>query len=229
MQPSTSFLGLVLLVSSPLTAACGGEDPAPDPWDSRTYLLEVPKTNWSEPTGIGDEIGDFVPTFMFTMENAGGSSYDVTMGAADDTGEQNPCNPTSSLEATAMPAPGVEIGPGEVPVHIEHITEDVTVNATIHDFTLVDVLPTGGVAAEEGELTATMDLRELYPLLTLLVSPTPETSCAALEQFGAPCEACPSDGEVYCLSVKAVRLGATEVEGGVEPIDAGDVDPSCAE
>jgi hypothetical protein len=31
------------------------------------------------------------------------------------------------------------------------------------------------------------------------------------------------------LSVKAVRLGATEVEGGVEPIDAGDVDPSCAE
>lgn len=230
MHLSKVSASLLLVIVQPFVVACGGEDAAPaDPWDSRTYLLEVPKTNWSEPPGIGDEIGDFVPHFLFRMKSSGGGSYEVTLGTADAAGDQDPCNPTSSLAASSMGAPNVEIGPSEVPVRIQHISEDVTVNATIHDFALLNVLPDGSTPAEEGELTATMDLRELYPLLTLLIDPTPESSCEALGQFGAPCEDCPTDGKTFCLSVKAVRLGAEEVNTELVAIDPADPDPSCSE
>lgn len=204
----------LLLTIFPL-CACSSESEPKDPWDGNTYLLEVPKNNWSEPRGIGDEIGEFVPFFMLqaTADDDGG--YTIKIGTSNSEAEQDLCTPTSVFEATSGAKGEITIGPGDFPVHLQHVSEDVAVNATIHDLTISNVFP----PAEEGELTAIMDIRELYPLFTLIPDPSTETVCNALESFEAPCEVCPFDGKAFCLSLKAVRLGATRIEAAVETVE----------
>ena len=120
------------------------------------------------------------------------------------------------------------IGPSEYSLFIQHVTEPVAVQGTIYDLALKDVLPNAdGTPSEVGELAATMDFRELYPLFTLIIDPTPEKVCTQLESsFSAPCIACPNDGEPFCLTVKANSLGATPAGSAIEPIDSVD-DPVC--
>ena len=100
---------------------------------------------------------------------------------------------------------------------------------TAYSLRITNVLPDGDVLAEEGELTAFLDLREMYPLLTLLGDQRNEdTVCAGLyEHLNVQCEACPQDSAAYCLAIQAVRLGATEFAGAVQSVAAGD--PACDE
>lgn len=214
----------------PLAVSCSGgeEDDPKNPWSDRTYLLEVPGTHWSEPPQIGNEIGDFVPKFMLRIQGSAPDSFQVLVGTADANGAQNTCNPTALFQATSSGSPNVQIGPGAFPVHLQHPTQDVAVDATIHELTLTNILPDGAALAEEGELTAMVDARELYPLFTLLPEPSPDAVCAALDSFNAACAPCPHDSEAYCLALKAVRLGASELAGaGMQPVDAANRDPSC--
>jgi hypothetical protein len=205
-----------ILTMLPLLACSTDAEPAADPWAGKTFLLEVPKHNWSEPRGIGDEIGEFVPFFMLEVEAGDDDGeYSVTVGTASEGPEQDLCTPTTVFEATSEGAGELQIGPNDFPVHLEHISEDVAVNATIYDLSLTNILP----PSEEGELTAIMDMRELYPMFTLIPEPSPEAVCNALSSFEAPCEPCPTDSEEFCLSLTAVRLAATEIaDGSLEPV-----------
>jgi hypothetical protein len=219
LEVSSFFLPVVL----GLVTACG--EPETNPWHGKTYLLDITSRNWAEPRGIGQDIDDFVPNFLLRVDGDAPDAFDVTLGTADATGVQDGCNMTSVLGATASP-PGVTIGPDRFPLHVQHVDEPIAVDGTIYDLTIKDVLPDGDAPSVNGELTATMDFRELYPLFTLLVDPTPETVCAAFEMtYTTTCAPCPNDGEPFCLTVKANTLGAVPSDSAIEPVAA--VDPSC--
>jgi hypothetical protein len=227
-----------------LFAGCGGDDDDGDsqaeadagaedasvPWENRTYLLEIPRQDWSEPRQIGDEIGEFVPHFLLQVGGSSEGSYELLMGTADAAGVQDMCNPTTRVETVAKPYPEIQIGPFEFVVRLVGADEVTTVYAALQELTITNILPDGDEPAEEGELQGSVDAREIYPLLHVLLEPSPEAACAAFESFEAACEPCPSDGEVFCLPGKAEFLGATELEDAVvEPIDQESLDPSCLE
>ena len=204
-----------------LAGACGSEeDDGLSAWIDNTYLLEIPRQNWAEPRMIGSEIGDFVPQFLIGVEAGMGQGVDVLITTAVG-GVQDMCTPTAVVPASAA-FPGIAIGPIPFDVHIKHINEDIQVTSTIHDFTLTDILPESG---GEGELLATTDARELYPLFTLLGNPSPEAVCNELGEYNASCQPCPDDGEAYCLTIKAARLEAAAFGAAIAPVT--NPDPSC--
>ena len=187
----------------------------------------MPDANWAEPRGVGREFGSFVPHFLLEVKDASADTLDVLMATTEVTGTQDLCNPTRRVEAIAAPYPNVQVGPVDLSVNLQN--KDVAVNATMHDLTLTNILPEGETPAEQGELTAVMDFRQVAPLFTLLADPTADNVCAALQDgFGASCEPCRFDNEAYCLTLKAVRLGADELTGvAVQVVEADSLDPSC--
>ena len=192
----------------------------------KTYVLDVAEEQWAEPRGIGSEIDLFVPNFLMRIEDDSSDSFDVFVATAKADGTQDLCNPTSTITASKSDT-GATIGPAEFPLHIQHVDEaDIAVDGAVYDFTLKDILPNGNTMSTSGELTATMDFRDLYPLFTLLIEPTPEAVCTALEDsYKEPCAACPNDGQPFCLTVKAIELGARPNNAAMQQVDT--VDPSC--
>jgi hypothetical protein len=206
------------------STATGGDA---SPWTGRTFLLTVPENNWISPEGIGPEIGPHVPSFMMMVNSGTSSSVEVTVTSADATGAQEMCTPTTMAPTTAGPYPDVQIGPFDFPVHLKTQDGSVHVNATIMGMTMKNVLP-GAEPAEDGEVVATLDMREIWPMFTILMAENGDDVCTALESFGAPCQACPSDSQVYCLTIEAILLGATEVSAPVTPVDAATLPATCA-
>lgn len=213
--PKTTTLLLAPLLG--LTAACGA-DPEPEK-QSEVYLLDVTEQDWAEPRGIGTEIDAFVPNFLMKIEGETDTTVDVLIAAAGPDGKQDPCNSTSMVTGTKG-AEFVTFGPTEFPLHIQHVDEPIAVNGLIYGFTISNVLPKGGALSEDGELVATMDFRDIYKLFTLIINPTPETVCTALEESYGSCQPCPNDGQPFCLTVKAVYLGASKRVGSIKPVDA---------
>ena len=214
---------IVLFVAC-FTASCANQQAGEDnvAWVGHSYQLSIASHQWSEPRGLGDDVGPYIPVFLIKVEGAG-NELDVTITTAAADGKQDPCNKTIHVDATAM-YPALTIGPAEFKVRL--INDDPTDNkpgvevyATAHDFTLTDVLPGGD---GNGSLSATMDAREIYPLFTLLGDgATPDDLCAELaDQTNnvATCQPCPTDDEPYCLTLKAARVEATEFDGSIDDI-----------
>jgi hypothetical protein len=195
-------------------------------WNGQTYLLDVVEEQWSEPRGIGGEIDAFVPNFLMRVEGESPDTFNVTIATAKADGTQDLCNRTKTFTATRSET-GEIIGPDEFPLYIQHTEEpDLAVNGVVYDFTFKDILPNGDAMSTVGELSATMNFRHLYPLFTLLIDPTPEAVCTALQDsYGEPCAACPGNGEPFCLTVKAIELGATPTDVAIQQVDT--PDPSC--
>jgi hypothetical protein len=205
-------------------AACGGSDTG---WAGKTFLLEVPSTHWVEPPGIGGDVGGFVPQFLLGVEKAGGANALAIQIATANGGVQDVCNPTTSVTTTGAEYPGVEIAAAAFPLHIvdRNRTPYVVVDTTIRNLAFKDVLPGG--PSKEGELSATIDAAEVYPLFRLVPNPSPDSVCAALASAGAPCATCPHSGRPYCLAIRAVQLGAVATPTRVTPVAAADIPASC--
>src|SRR5690606_14836278 len=43
------------------------------PWAGQTFILSIPEANWSEPMGLGAEIGPFVTPFLIRIDDAAGN------------------------------------------------------------------------------------------------------------------------------------------------------------
>jgi hypothetical protein len=218
----------LILALFALSAGCGdAEKPPPgettNPWHARTYLLDIGLVNWSEPRGIGGEIDEFVPSFLIHVQDEAPDAFSVMMGTANPDGAQDTCNKTGLLYATAD-SPSVTIGPAEFPLRISHTRDPIVVDGTAYDLTMTNVLPKGDDPI--GEFTATLDFRQYYPLFTALPVLNPDTVCAAFEQsYQRPCAPCPHDGVPYCLTLKAIDLGATRVGREIETVES--LHPSC--
>lgn len=223
----STFWSRILFFAAPALVACGssgGDKPSDsNEWSGHTYKLSIGDRSWTDPRGVINDIKDYVPEFWFEVKGTSSKSFDVVTATARD-GTQDVCNPTATL-------PGADnaIGPADFPLRIKHAKEDIVVHATLHDLTFDNVLPSGGAVSTTGTFSATLDGRDVAPLFTLIDSdPTPDELCTALSQVSppAPCEVCAYDGQTYCLTLKASKVGAEEATSTITPIETPS-DSSC--
>src|SRR3954462_739105 len=199
---STSWLCVLLVGAASCVVGCGGDDPRSSPsneWDGHTYSLSIGDRSWTEPRGVINDIKDYVPQFMFEVHGDSTTSFDVTTATAHGT-VQDPCTATRSLPGSAN-----AIGPADFPLRIKHLREEIVVQATLHDLSFVQALPANGVASTTGTFSTTLDARDVAPLFTQIdADPTADDLCTTLAQLSppVPCQACPQDGELYCLTLK---------------------------
>lgn len=220
----------LLTLLLPFCVACSGGDdddggdgtPTANEWNGKTYLVEFAERHWSEPRGqVVLDFAPYVPGFLLEVNGTSTSSYDVKAGTlaldVDDTDPpamQDTCNPTSTISGA-----GNVISAAAFPMNIRHLAEDLNVSATVRNLKFTDVLPVGGVVGMDGKFEATLDARDVAPLFTQLVgageTPTAQMLCDTLSNREkvdppAPCQACPHDGAVMCLTLKAEAFGASE-------------------
>jgi hypothetical protein len=231
MKTSLSELLPKLTLSLALSlAACSSDPdepkgPTTNPWNGKTYLLDLEVRDWSEPRGIGADIDPFVPVFMLRVDGEDPEVFPVTAGTLNVAGTQDTCTETAVLNATGSP-PSAVVGPSKFAVHLEDVDDGIAVSGVIHDLTLTDVFPNGKAISEIGTLQGMMDFRHIYPLFTLIEDATPERVCEVLlGELDVACEPCPDDGEPFCLTVKATGIGAVPTDMVIEPIET--TDPSC--
>ncbi len=215
MRLSNKHLPPIVLCALSLVA-CGDDEPTPNApaiTEPTTYSVKIAQNSWYSPTGIGAEIGAYVPEFLFTVEPTTDALTGV-FGTGDGAGTQERCNPTTPFTAASL----AQVGPFSPKMYIRHTTEDVQVNTTVHDLTLKNVFADGA----NGEVSAVMDFTELAPMFTVLGSPTPDVLCATLERdYGVPCEPCPHDAtQITCLTLLADQVGATVATAPVAAIES---------
>jgi hypothetical protein len=193
-------------------------------WSGHTYELSIGERSWTEPRGVINDVKDYVPQFLFEVQGDAVASFKVLTATAKDA-VQDPCTTTSVL-----PGSGNAVGPADFPLRIKHLREDIVVQATLRDVAFMQALPTGGVVSDSGTFSATLDARDVAPLFTQIdADPTADELCSTLMQLSppVPCQACPQDGEEYCLTLKAEHIGVTETDDvTIEPITTPH-DPSC--
>jgi len=208
-------------------AGCGSDAADSSRWVGKSYRLAIPSDNWVQPRGVGSDIGDFVPQFLFGVARATGPNLTVTVGTAN-ADVQDQCNATAEVAVAGANYPMSEIVVPGFPLHIvdTNQTPNVVVDTTIHDLTFTNVLPTGA-ARPDGEVSATIDAAEVYPLFRLVANPSKETVCSALGSAGAPCVTCPHNGQPYCLTIGAAQVEAMPASAPVMTITAASIPSSC--
>lgn len=203
-------------------------------WSNKTYLLKIPDTRWTKPPSpVGEEVGPYVPPFLINIGECSAAACTVTLGTAVnvdpelgiDPTEQEPCNVTTLATAVvANPPTSISFGPLDLPIFIRHLDEPVAVKATARNLMMTNVLPTAAPPdgiSRSGIFTATIDIREIYPMFTLLGSSlSADSVCTSLADMGQTgCQPCP-DSAPYCLDLQAEMLGAKDFTGVFQPMTA---------
>jgi hypothetical protein len=238
MNQRHQLLGMLFTFLVPFSVACSSGDdagdddpvaPAANPWNGKTYLLEVSERYWSEPRGAVSEFVPYVRGFLIQVNGQTIDSYQATiatlkLNAADvdppPAPEQDLCNPTVTLNGTGNTIAGA------IQMNIRHLTENLSVIANARNFSLVNVLPTDETLASS--FTGTLDAREISLLFTQIdADPTPEQLCTELGKLEppAPCQACPQDGQNWCLTLKAEHsrtFRAVETNLVIKPVTEAD-------
>jgi hypothetical protein len=201
-------------------------------WAGKTFLLDTPQINasaWTQPKGIGSDLGAYVPQFLIAVAAGAGDALTVTLATASD-GTQDACNPTTQVTMSGASAPSSTISVDSVPLRIKNPTDASSipqlVTATAHNFTLTNILP-GTSGAPTGTLDAVMDIADLYPLFYVVQNPTKDTVCTTLEALGTPCQVCAHNGLKYCMTLHAVQIGASESSTSVKAVSTSDIPSSC--
>jgi hypothetical protein len=220
---------MVLTASTLL--GCGGDDSHPaSAWIGKTFLLDRPPTSrWVEPKkSSGGAMGDYVPQFLIGVAAGSGDNLNITLTTALD-GVQDKCSPTTEVTVSGTSYPDVQITAASVPMHLTETDPDraKVVRTTAHDVTLKDILPGRTETAATGELIATLDMAEAYPLFFLLADPTPDSVCAAFADADVICQTCTFNSQPYCLTFRAVQLAASESSTPVQKISSSDIGSDC--
>jgi hypothetical protein len=230
MRMTVQQLLFSVLTATTLSACGGGGSHPASNWIGKTYLLDrPPSTRWVEPKkGSSGSMGDYVPQFFIGVEAGSGDNLSITLTTGLD-GVQDMCTPTTEVTVTGANYPDVEITVPSLPIHLTETDPDLAkvVATTIHDVSLKNVLPGRNETTPSGELKATLDFAEAYPMFHLYDNPTKELVCAAFEDAGVPCQTCAFNGEPYCLTFRAVQLVASEISTPIQPLLASDIAPSC--
>jgi hypothetical protein len=205
-----------------------GEDASPFAnWTGKTFLIDTPKlasSQWTKPKGFGAEFGAYVPQFLIAVE----AGLNLTLTTAVD-GVQDMCSTTTEVSVSDAKYPEILITAPSFPMHIA-VTEpghEKVVATTGHNITFKNVLPGTSTDTPTSELLATVDIAELYPLFWQIPNATKDVVCTTFGENGAPCGACPHNGEPYCLTLQAVQLDSTEFSTPIKKVTASDIATTC--
>ena len=187
------------------------------------YHLNMPLTAWTEPAGIGDVIGYFVPIILFGVEDAGAGFIDFLAGIGIDTEAkaivQDECVVTTELPGGTLDEEGnFETGPHDFQMEIFGL------DAILYDTMCSGKINTDGTEFSGVEFGGMMDIRHVIDLFFY----DEDQVCALASAFGTQCVACPSDGEEYCVSIKAEAFKAELVSDlTIQEITPADIGPEC--
>ncbi|NLH48101.1 MAG: hypothetical protein GX444_05790 [Myxococcales bacterium] len=187
----------------------------------RTYSLDIPLSAWTVPAGVGDIIGYYVPILLFEPRSADDGVLDLlaTVGAEEKTVVQDECNLTTDFADSVLNDDGsFSFGPQDFALRIEGVS------AGLHQAYGSGTFLADGSGFDNGVLGGLLDARELLDFLLYGL----DEICLVTAIFGAPCVACPADGEVYCVEIKAEGFSAATVSGlSLTEIGSDDLGPEC--
>ncbi|MFC1610030.1 aryl-sulfate sulfotransferase [Myxococcota bacterium] len=194
------------------------------PWDDRTYNLEIDAEQWSEPPGVGQIIGSYVPTFLLGVTEASDTTIHLVGALVAESGntEQDMCQETIAFPQGGM---GKDLfftaGPADFPIVVDGSP------VTIHDLFIAGTFRIDGSYFDGGSFEGVLDAREFAERFGTTDS---DAVCDLVASIGASCEACPYDGEEYCLTVRADNIRADEVPDlTIMQVGAQDIDPGCTD
>lgn len=189
----------------------------------KTYIVEIPQENWTQPAGVGSEIGGYVPYFAFEITNVTGTDLEILLGTADGQA-QDMCNKTMKVTGVVDDNPHFKIGPMDFEAIVEG--DEKNVIATVHDMVLQGQFTNQGAAFKRGTFNGVVDFRDIYELFTLLENPTPDSICTTAPSFGFQCEECFFDQQTYCISLMAENFKANEVPN-LSLSEVAEMDETC--
>ena len=208
------------------------------------YNLDLKNGRVVVPEGVGAVLQQYLD-FQILMSPVAMSETGITVwGALADTEDpdlQDFCNPTIPFpEGDFSQAPYFQIGP-----------QETTISVADYDVTIENLLISGTFAPDGtwfggGEFGGEIDSRPLVPLLLSDVEDPYDgidndgdgeidedagAICDLLTGFGVSCKICNSDGEQYCLEIKAVDLTAmaADNDNGLDEIALEDCHAECAD
>jgi hypothetical protein len=201
------------------TSGLGNPIPDTSALVGKTFALDLADARIVEPAGIGSVLTSYL-TQDILVGVSGVTDTEIQMlgaiGVEDaDPPTQDYCDPTIDFPAADFSdQPFFQIGP-----------QTTTLAVAGYSIEIGNLEITGTIAADGsyfggGTLSGTIDTRPLAPLLD--DSGDPGAICDLAVNFGAACEACPSDGEPYCLTLVADQIVAMGVDGTLVPVIGND-------
>lgn len=195
----------------------------------RSYEVDLTDEDvrFIEPAGVADLLLSQLTNSILVGVDAvtEGQTIDI-IGAISEDGSttQDYCNPTIDFPtASFTEAPYFSIGPEDTTLSVAGV--DVTISQLVLSGTFA---PDGSYIGGVG-LSGELDARVLAPVLgDLIEDADPDQVCDLVAGFGVSCEACNSDGELYCISVLADSITAVELSATIGVVDQENCDPLCA-
>ncbi|MFN7142401.1 MAG: Ig-like domain-containing protein [Myxococcota bacterium] len=176
----------------------------------KTFALDLAGARIVEPAGIGSVLSSYLTQDILVGVDTV-SATEINMTGAIGKEDASPpaqdfCTPTIDFPVADFDEqPFFQIGPQTTTLSVAGYSIEIG-NLEITGTFASDASYFGG-----GTLSGTIDTRPLAPLLD--DSGDEGAICDLAVSFGAVCEACPSDGEPFCLTLVADQIVAVEVEG----------------
>ena len=220
LAPSTGYSATVHYCSGAVvleftTSALGTSIADPGSLQGKSYLLDLVDARITEPAGIGALLAtqlDGVDIYIgVTDVNDAEIKMIGALGRADVESTQEYCDPSIDFPAADFTAaPYFDIsGEGDTNISVAGVTVAIQNLHISGDFSADGSYFGGGV------LQGTIDTRPLDPLLD--DSGEAGAICETATSFGVTCQPC-SDGEPYCLSLKADSINAMSAPLELVPI-----------
>lgn len=199
--------------------------------EGKTYVLDLASARITQPAalaGLLEQYEDELPTILIGILAVGTDTIDIIGAMADEDSDdivQDYCEPTIGFPEGAdfSESPYFQVGPADIPFDIDSET-----SITIYSLLVAGTFAADGSYFGGGELEGEADARDVAAAFP--EAGTADEICKLTESFQAPCEACSSDGEEYCLYVTADQIEAEEVEDlTLEVVDEADTHELCDE
>ncbi len=176
--------------------------------EGRTYAVNMASGRYIDPPGVGELLGEFAEgQVLLGVERLSGTFLTVIAGMSEegDYETQDLCFQTTEDSCDYSAPPFFSFGP-----------KDLSYSYGGQTFTVSDVELSGAFTADGsgfggGDLSLVLDAREVVVVIDEV--DTHQDLCNLTASFGAPCEACPSDGVEACLSLRVDQLEAEQVAG----------------
>jgi hypothetical protein len=206
--PSTDYVATVHTCEGDTTLPFHTSDhglPVTDPaaLAGRAYLYDLATAELTLPV-----IGAASPRLLAIT--TAGDELGLLDAVADPEGAEDTCEKTTLFHADFSASPYFETAPASVTLSFGGTLVPLT------DAVFAGTVAPDGASIAGLSLSGVFDTRPLAPLLD--DSGDEAAGCYLAANFGGTCVPCASDGEPYCLAVRADGMTALAADGAVVPV-----------